>query len=364
MNKKLAIVNHNLGSGGAEKLIYDMALELKERKYKFSVILLTSVNDIYGKKLQEVGIDVIYLSDKWDIYSPKNIFRLKKILKNYDVIHTHTYASQLWVAFVSLFLDKSKKYITTEHSTNNRRREKKYFKCLDRWMYNRYNIIVNITENVEKSLKKWLESGIKSKYTIISNGINLNKYLKAIKKDRIKEGFSKEDKLIIMIGRFTQAKNHETLLKALKELPINFKVLLAGEGELKEEVKNKIKELEIENRVNFLGYRNDIAEIIKMSDIGVLSSNWEGLPLSAIEIMASEIPFLGSNVMGIKDLCKNDLLLFENKNFKQLKKKILDIQKNKNLREEMILEGKRISQKYEISKVTDDYIRIYEEEKK
>ena len=90
MNKRLAIVNHNLGSGGAEKLIYDMALELKDMNIKFSIILLTSVNDIYGKKLQEVGIDVIYLSDKWDIYSPKNILRLRKILKNYDIIHTHT----------------------------------------------------------------------------------------------------------------------------------------------------------------------------------------------------------------------------------------------------------------------------------
>ncbi|MGL5744693.1 MAG: glycosyltransferase, partial [Cetobacterium sp.] len=102
--KKLAIVNHNLGSGGAEKLIYDIALELKKRDVNFSVILLTSHNCIYGKKLLEKGVDVIYLSHRWDIYSPKNIFRLIKVLKGYDVIHTHIYSAQLWTAFSSYFL--------------------------------------------------------------------------------------------------------------------------------------------------------------------------------------------------------------------------------------------------------------------
>ena len=63
--KRLAIVNHNLGSGGAEKLIYDMAIELQKREIDFSVILLTSVNCIYGKRLLEKGIDVIYLSDRY-----------------------------------------------------------------------------------------------------------------------------------------------------------------------------------------------------------------------------------------------------------------------------------------------------------
>ena len=55
--KRLAIVNHNLGSGGAEKLIYDMAIELQKREIDFSVILLTSVNCIYGKRV----IDGIYI---------------------------------------------------------------------------------------------------------------------------------------------------------------------------------------------------------------------------------------------------------------------------------------------------------------
>lgn len=364
MNKRLAIVNHNLGSGGAEKLIYDMALELKNINIKFSIILLTNVNDIYGKKLQEAGIDVVYLSDKWDIYNPKNIFKLKKILKKYDVIHTHTYSAQLWTAFASLFLDKNKKYITTEHSTSNRRRKKKIFKYLDKWMYRQYDTIVSITKNIQESLELWLDNKNSSKYKIIKNGINLNDYLSVKPKSREKEGFVIEENLIIMVGRFTEAKNHETLLKALKELPRSYKVLLAGEGELKKKIQNLVEELALCDRVKFLGYRSDIPEIIKMCNIGVLSSNWEGMPLSAIEIMALEVPFLGSNVAGIKDLVNNKLMLFENGDSKELKEKILELEKKKELRDEIILKGKIISQKYDIAGVIKSYIEIYEGEKK
>ncbi|WP_407537332.1 glycosyltransferase [Cetobacterium somerae] len=209
MNKRLAIVNHNLGSGGAEKLIHDMALELKDMNIEFSIILLTNVNDIYGKKLQEVGIDVIYLSNKWDIYSPKNIFKLKKILKHYDIIHTHTYTAQLWTAFSSLFLGKKKKYITTEHSTSNRRREKFYFKYLDGWMYSRYNKIISITDATQINLKKWLNNKNPEKHLVINNGINLKKYYSTtpINRKEINQNLKEEDILICMIGRFSEQKS-------------------------------------------------------------------------------------------------------------------------------------------------------------
>ena len=173
--KRLAIVNHNLGSGGAEKLIYDMAIELQKRGINFSVILLTSVNCIYGKRLLEKGIDVIYLSDRWDIYSPKNIFRLIKVLKDYDIIHTHVYSAQLWTALASLYLDKKKIYITTEHSNSNNRRGRVLFKLIDKMMYSRYSNIVCITSKVRDSLVEWI--GNNDKFRVIENGIDIDSIL-------------------------------------------------------------------------------------------------------------------------------------------------------------------------------------------
>lgn len=321
MNKRLAIVNHNLGSGGAEKLIYDMALELKERKVKFSVILLTSVNDIYGKKLIQEGIDVKYLSDKWDIYSPKNIFRLKKILEDYDIIHTHIYAAQLWVAFVSIFLS-NKKYITTEHSTHNNRRDKIYFKYLDKWMYSRYTIIVSITKNVQRELQDWIK--LKANYKIVKNGINLDRYINAKKGFREDFNLSAEDIIICQVARFNKVKKHETTLEALKLLPEKYKVIFLGEGDTKLEMQDLAKIYGLDERVRFLGYRDDVPEIIKMCDISVLTSEYEGLPISAIEAMCLN-PFLGSDVLGIKDLVISYGELFEYKNAEDMSVKLQNL---------------------------------------
>lgn len=362
MNKKLAIVNHNLGSGGAEKLIYDMALELKNMNIKFSIILLTSVNDIYGKKLQEVGIDVIYLSNKWDIYSPKNILRLRKILKDYDIVHTHTYAAQLWVAFTSLFLNKNKKYITTEHNTNNRRREISYFKYLDNWMYSRYNKIISITDATQINLKKWLNNKNEQKYLIINNGINLEKYYStfAINRKEIAPNLKDEDVLICMIGRFSEQKDQKTLIKSMQFLDESYKLILLGDGDKKNEEK-LTEELNLKDRIYFLGYKSNVAEIVKSCDIAVLSSHWEGFGLAAVESMALGIPTIGSDVEGLKDVLENGGLIFQVGESKKLSDLILNLIENKKLYNKISKMGIKKSKIYSLNNFMKQYLKIYEE---
>lgn len=357
---KLAIVNNNLGSGGAEKLIYDMALELKEKNIDFSVILLTSVDCIYGQKLKEKNIEVIYLSDKWEIYNLKNIFKLTKILKKYDVIHTHVYASQLWTAFASLLLDKKKKYITTEHNVSNRRRKKKYFKSLDKWMYSRYTTIVSITKNVQEELEKWIK--LKADYKIIKNGINLEKYTNAIPKNRNEFNLKIDDKLICQVARFNEVKTHETMIEALKLLPENYKVLFLGEGITEKKIQNLVKDYKLENRVRFLGYRSDVAEIIKMSDISVLTSKYEGLPISAIEAMCLN-PFIGTKVPGIKELVENHGELFEYKNFEEFSKLLKKILENDNQYFKIKEKCRIKALEFDIQNTILEYLKIYEGEK-
>lgn len=358
MNKRLAIVNHNLGSGGAEKLIHDMALELKDMNIEFSIILLTNVNDIYGKKLQEVGIDVIYLSNKWDIYSPKNIFKLKKILKHYDIIHTHTYTAQLWTAFSSLFLGKKKKYITTEHSTSNRRREKFYFKYLDGWMYSRYNKIISITDATQINLKKWLNNKNPEKHLVINNGINLKKYYSTtpINRKEINQNLKEEDILICMIGRFSEQKDQKTLIKSMKFLNESYKLILLGDGNNKSE-KELVDELNLKERVYFLGYKSNVAEIVKSCDIAVLSSHWEGFGLAAVESMALGIPTIGSNVDGLREVLENGGIVFEKEKEKDLYRKIMGIDK-KNY-EELSRKGKEKSKKYSLDKMIKKYLDLF-----
>lgn len=355
--KRLAIVNHNLGSGGAEKLIYDMAIELQKREIDFSVILLTSVNCIYGKRLLEKGIDVIYLSERWDIYSPKNIFRLIKVLKDYDIIHTHIYSAQLWTALASLYLDKKKIYITTEHSNSNNRRGRVLFKLIDKMMYSRYSNIVCITSKVRDSLVEWI--GNNDKFRVIENGIDIDSILSFKERTRKELGFKEDDILLCQIARLNRVKNHETSFKALKELPQKYKLILLGEGERKDELLRLAEQLGIRERVYFLGYRDDVYGVLKAMDISLLTSQYEGLPISCLESMLL-VPFLGSRVLGIKEVVAGYGELFELNNHLELKDLILQVTEDRELYEKLKRECNKRAMEYSIKKCVDKYIEVYE----
>lgn len=355
--KRLAIVNHNLGSGGAEKLIYDMAIELQKRGINFSVILLTSVNCIYGKRLLEKGIDVIYLSDRWDIYSPKNIFRLIKVLKDYDIIHTHVYSAQLWTALASLYLDKKKIYITTEHSNSNNRRGRVLFKLIDKMMYSRYSNIVCITSKVRDSLVEWI--GNNDKFRVIENGIDIDSILSFKERTRKELGFKEDDILLCQIARLNIVKNHETSFKALKELPQKYKLILLGEGERKDKLLRLAGQLGISDRVYFLGYRDDVYGVLKAMDISLLTSQYEGLPISCLESMLL-VPFIGSRVPGIKEVVAGYGELFELNNHLELKDLILKVVEDRELYEKLKRECNKRAMEYSIKKCVDKYIEVYE----
>lgn len=355
---RIALVNHNLGSGGAEKLIHDMAVEMNARGVQADVVLLTRKKGIYDDSLEEKGIKVIHLSEEWDIYSPKNIIRLIKVLKNYDVVHAHIYSAQLWTAAASYFLPGKIKYITTEHNTTNNRRKKWYFRILDRWMYSRYQEIVSITPEVRRCLFQWLGKDPEDR-TVIKNGIVLENFIQAEPLEREKFGLTSEDRVILMVARFNDQKDQKTLIEAMEFLPQEYKLLLIGQGNLEEKCKAQAEELGLGNRVQFLGYRKEIPQFLKMSDISVLSSYYEGLSISALEAMASGRPFVASDVPGLRDLVENNGVLFQRGNSKELAEIIgrlcQDREYNLEIGEKCLAKAKE----YDIKSTVDEYLNIY-----
>ena len=329
----LHIIN-NLGSGGAEKLIEEiLPLLNKIDGIRADVLLLTDSKNVYQKSLESKGISVNVISLN-NIYNPLNIFMIKKFVEEgkYNIVHSHLFPSQYWVGLIKILLkSKNIKFVTTEHSNNNRRRGKSYIRPLDKYIYSKYDYVVCITERVRLNLVRWIKPKTKdlNKFIVIHNGVDINKYKEAVQyaKSEINSTFTEKTKLISMVGRFFEAKDQPTLIKAMKKLPKDIHLLLIGEGPLKPQNERLAKEIGLENRVHFLGFRNDIARILKTSDIVVLSSNWEGLSLSSIEAMASGKPFVASKVEGLEEVVGDYGLLFENGNPEELfniLKKLLD----------------------------------------
>lgn len=315
---KILHVINNLGSGGAEKLLEDLVPLIDQSNgTKADVLLLTDDNNVFEDSLVREGVKVDVIKYN-NMYDPRNVVEIKKYIigGEYDIVHSHVFPTQYWVALSRLMLkNKNIKFITTEHSTHNRRRDKPYFKPIDKFIYAQYDTIISITEKTQMNLLDWIDSKGKdiAKHVVIENGVDIEKIRKALpyKKDELIDGINEEIKLICMVGRFSEQKDQATLIKAVSKLSDDVHLLLVGEGPLMNENKKIVEELRLIDRVHFLGFREDIPRILKTVDIVVLSSHWEGFGLAAVEGMAAGKPVIASDVEGLSEVVKGAGLLFE-----------------------------------------------------
>lgn len=363
---KILHVTNNLGSGGAEKLLEEsLPLINNIEGVKADVLLLTDKGNVFDENLKKSGVKVDVVSIR-NLYNPANIYYIKKriVEGDYDIVHAHLFPAFYWVAIASRLIIKNKpKFVMTEHSTHNKRREKKYLRYVEKFMYSSYDKIISISQQAQENLIKWLKPKPKDmgKFIVIQNGINIEKFMeaKAYSKDEINSKFTQDTKLICMVGRFSEQKDQATLIKAMKELPSNVHLLLIGEGPLKEKNQSLAKEIGVEDKVHFLGFRNDIPRILKAVDIVVLSSHWEGLPLAAVEGMAAGKPVIASDVPGLKEVVRDAGLLFEENNSKELCEKIkillTDSEKYENVRKKCI----KKAHEYAIDEMVNKYLNTY-----
>ena len=137
-------------------------------------------------------------------------------------------------------------------------------------------------------------------------GVDLEKYRpdSAGRAEKLAElGLNGADTILVSVGELSVRKNHEVVLRALaREQDHHYQYLICGLGPLKEQLDRLVEELGISDRVHFLGYRNDIAQILNIADIYVFPSLQEGLPVALMESMAAGKAAACSRIRGNTDL--------------------------------------------------------------
>ena len=122
-------------------------------------------------------------------------------------------------------------------------------------------------------------------------------------------GASDNDKILLSVGELSVRKNHEVVIKALAKLKnSNIHYAIAGTGDLKNHLVKVVKDLGLDNRVHFLGHRNDVAQLLQITDLYIFPSFQEGLPVALMEAMASKTPVICSNIRGNNELIKEKAL--------------------------------------------------------
>ena len=314
----------SLHTGGAEKLIVDLAPKLKNLGHTVDVLLFDGSDTPFKQQLATLNVNILTLSNGGSVYNPLHICKLIPILRRYDVIHTHNTAPQLFAAIANLFCRK--KLITTEHNTTNRRRNWWWYKPIDRFMYNQYDKIICISDQAEKNLRDYIGK-CQADIVTIYNGVDIAKYASAVASNEL-QTIAPNCRAIVMVAGFRYQKDQDTLIRATALLPQQFHTFFIGDGERKQQCEVLAQTEGIADRVHFMGIRMNIPELLKAADYVVLSSHWEGLSLASIEGMSVGKPFIASDVDGLHEMVENAGILFRHQDTEQLTQEIMSLEES------------------------------------
>ena len=303
---RVLMVVGNLECGGAESLVMNLFRNIDREQIMFDFVVHSDNDGFFGKEVKELG-GKIYYFPKYKIFNGIKYRKCwKKFFKEhkdeYQIIHTHHSSS------VAMILKIAKKFglyaIAHSHSAGwdkslmglgNRLLSHGTRKVADHFFACSYEAAV------AQFGKKVADD--KSRCEIIANGIPVNKYVYnpvTRKKIRKELGLNEDVHIYGHVGRFVYAKNHQFLLKVFSEIvkkdPTS-KLLLVGDGTLKESIINEAKNLGVFDQLLMPGLKSNVNDYLQAMDYFIFPSHFEGLGIALVEAQASGLRCMKSDVI-------------------------------------------------------------------
>lgn len=279
--------------GGVESVVMNYYRNIDRNKIQFDFICDNDSTNIPYAEIESLGGKVILISPYQKVI--KYHKELKRVLKdgNYKIVHSHINTLSVFSLFAAKCAGVPVRIAHSHSTTNKKEKRKNLMKQLLRPFS---KVFATDYMCCSELAGRWLfgdKEYDKGNVYLLNNAIDLDKfrYDETVRREKRKELNIKNDTLVIgHVGRFVEQKNHRFLIDIFNEVhkqKENSILLLAGQGPLMEEMKEKVKILGIENSVKFLGQRNDINELYQAFDVFCLPSLYEGLGMVAIEAQVS-----------------------------------------------------------------------------
>ena len=307
MKKNLVFFLARFGKGGAGNSVFRLVTSLDQKKYNISIICLNRC--AYEKSLLDKGIDVFKITTKRILFSvsklKKIISRIRKNNKKTVLISNINYTN----LFCAIFIKKEKnlKLLAIERTPLKELEiyfnlrdliKKKIMSFLLRFYYKKFDkIICN---------SKYMSDYLRKKYNFKSEVVFPPSIIYQ-PKIKIKDTKIKKNLRILSICRLSKEKKIDELINALKYLDdINFEVKIIGDGPEKARLKNLIERLDLNKSVKLLGFKENIYEYLKKTDLYINTSYFEGFPNSVVEAAYCGIPIISSQSHGgINEILSN-----------------------------------------------------------
>jgi len=343
--------------GGAEKSLLLLIDNIDRTRFEISVICLRGAG-VFTKELKIRNILVFIFNIKEKPFSIFNVYLTIKRIKP-DIIQSFLFISNI-IGRITGKLAGIKVIISSQRSVDKWRRW--YHWKIDRLTSKFTTLIISNSFSGKKVL---VEKGrINSeKIIVIPNGVKIMDCKIPFSKKEF--GFEKNIMVIGTVGNLREVKDHKTFIKAASEISKNFqnvRFLIVGKGPLERELKKFAELSGIKKKIVFIGFIKEIEKIYSVIDIFVLTSFWEGCPLSVLEAMSFGIPVVSFSVGDVPYIIQNekDGFVVKNRDFTELIEKIKLLLKNEILRNKIGENAKeKIMREFTAEKMVNSYTDVY-----
>lgn len=361
---KIMHVMLSLDYGGAEKVATNLINRMSRDGYDFSVCTLDRIGSARHGLNDNARIECANRASGLDFQLP---FRMAKIIRRIspDIVHAHNCTALLYGSLAAR-LAGVKKIVVTQHGSIADESDK--VKAALKIYSGLISKNIAVSKTVETYIKDIYEpAGAKTE--LIINGIDENYYSKrAAGKNNLKTGLGiKSDEFVIgHVARLSPEKDQATLIHAFAkalERSRAAKLIIVGDGPLRESLEMLSVELGIADKIIFTGFQDDVRAFLNIFDIFVLSSTREGTSLTLLEAMAMELPVIATDVGGNTDIVINNEtgLLVPSKDIDALSGAILCLLNDPALRNKMGRTGRaRVDRNFSLRAMTEKYDTIYQ----
>ena len=356
---RIGMLIDSLMPGGAERVAVEVACSLDRIRFD-PFFVVTRHGGPLETPLRAAGIPVSIMHRRGKLPPLRMLRRAHQLLSKADLIHAHMFPSSIWGALLSRTTGVP---LVTRDPTWSGERTRTRTYAYRYWIGPTAKVVISPSALVAKSIE---EEGVPpAKIRVIVNGVPRDEAL-ARTAARAELGLDPDAWVIGIIANLREEKAHEVLLQAFARLRgegRSASLCLVGDGPRREALEAEARRLGVMEDVVWAGNRADARRLASAFDTAVICSNWEGLPLAALEVLAAGVPLVASRVGVLPSVVEGDAgLLFEAGDDEGLARELVRLMDDVDLARRVGENGlRRIEERYRFERMLEEFAGVYDE---
>jgi len=359
-----------MGMGGSERLVHNLVLRLDRSRFNPSVAWLIGCEAL--KEFEDLQVPLHYVpkTKRVDFSTMQKLARIIET-ESIDVVNAQHFMPTIY-AYYGCKVVAKRALVFTAHSRWEIEDTSLKWRIAGGYLLRRIDASVGVSQDVSSAIQSVFKTNASQTVTI-ENGVDSGLFERErdVQGLRGSLGLTDHDIVIGIVGNLKKVKNHLLLLQAFAKVAEELesvKLLIVGRGSMGEsddtedDLRLFVDNHRLAERVSFLGYRTDIAELLQVMDVYCITSLREGLPLGLMEAMAAGLPVIGTNVQGIRDVITPDVdgVLVELGDVTALKIALIGLIGDEQWRNDLGRAGhKKVVQKYSLQRCVHEYEQLF-----